>query len=136
GIGCGRPRVGRAAVGAHVHCVAQAIYRVIIVGGVGDARLGRGRWIAQGAGGRLIVVALAVHREDDVVVLVVGDFDLLQHGVAGDVAGVAPGRIAAGVAAILRRHAVRAVVGQLGRQPARIALFEHVAAVVVPDVGV
>src|SRR5262249_46305468 len=85
-----RACVGGAAVGADIDRSRQAVRRIVVVGGVGDAGARAGAGVAQRPGRRLVVEALAVDGFDRVAVAVVQGLRLLQDGVAADGVGRVP----------------------------------------------
>src|SRR5262245_29911439 len=74
--------------------------------------------------------------KDRVAVCVIGRNCLAQDGVAREIAGVGPWGVAAAVGRIGFDDALRAVIGVLGHQTARLGNFDDQAAVVVPGVRV
>src|SRR5262249_35564275 len=111
------------AVGSHVDGRRQTIGEGVVIGGGADAGFRRRGLVPESACRGFVVVALPHGREQHVAVGVVGRFDLLEHGVAGDVAGVGPRRVAAAVGRVVHGRPARAVVGVLADQAAGLAVL-------------
>src|SRR5262249_53332353 len=96
GVGARRhgawPGVGRAAVGADIDGVREAVAQIVVVGDIGDAGLGVGRGVAQLASVRVVVEVVLGDDKDRIAIGVVLRLGLGQHVVAGDGAGVGVAR--------------------------------------------
>src|SRR5262249_9196682 len=127
----GRPRVGRAAVGADIDGVGEPVAEVVVVGDIGDAGLGICCGIAKLARIGVVVEVVLGDLEDDVAIGVVLPLGLGQHVVAGDGAGITVAGVAAAVGDEVLGGPAGAVVlglfdraagrGGLDRQPAGVA---------------
>ena len=96
------PGVGRAAVGADVDRVGDAVGLVVIQGLIADTGLVArgGRAEDTGIARAVVVEPVAVDEEDQITGGVVGVFLLIQDDIAGDVVGIGPGRIAPAIGLI------------------------------------
>ena len=136
GRGAG-PGVGRAAVGADVDRVGDAVGLVVIQGLIADAGLVAcsGRAEDTGIARAVVVEPVAVDDEDQITGGVVRELLLVQNNIARDIVGVGPGGVAAAVVEVASGEAAGTVDGRFGDQATWGCGLDGVAATVVPGVG-
>ena len=136
GRGAG-PGVGRAAVGADVDRVGDAVGLVVIQGLIADTGLvARGGRAQLAGGGRGIVMeTVAIDGQNQVACGIVRELLLVQNNIARDIVGVGPGGVAAAVVEVASGEAAGTVDGRFGDQATWGCGLDGVAATVVPGVG-